>query len=98
MTAEDDGIAQKVTRKRGIDNRIESVKLEPIVKLSPYRTFREIEQPEDRFLLRITAGEPGKLPTVALHEAGGSAWKITAINSIYEYLTDKLNPQHKVIR
>jgi hypothetical protein len=98
VTAEDDGIVQNVTAKNKVGHRIEAVKLDPIVELRPYRTFRELEQPIDNFLLRMTTGEPGRLPTVALHSAGGDLWQHVAINSIYEYLKKHLPKENAVIR
>jgi len=98
LTCEDDGITQKVTRKTGVDNRIAAVKTEPIVQLEPYRTFRELDQPTDSFLLRMTPGNDKLPPSVALHEAGGDLWKHTAINSIYKYLRQRLPEANAVIR
>jgi len=59
--------------------------LKAIVKLSPFRTFREIEQPESEFLLRIRL-DANENPTVALFEADGSAWSIKAMENIVEYV------------
>lgn len=59
--------------------------LPPIIKLAPYRTFIEVEQPEGEFLLRLQKG-----PSAALFEADGGAWKIQARKNIKEYFLDKL--------
>lgn len=86
---EDDGITQRVTVKKGVSGTLvgkETVK--PIVTLSPYRTFREIKQPESRFLLRINcdSGEP----EVALFEADGGQWRNEARIKIAEYLKSEI--------
>lgn len=86
ITTEDDGITQQVGVSRGVSGKL-AVKetAKPIVKLAPYRTFREIEQPESEFLLRTRLEE--NIPTVALFEADGSAWRITAMKRIAEYIS-----------
>ena len=61
-------------------------KAKPIVKLAPYRTFREIEQPEIEVLLR-TRIDSNNVPSVALFEADGGAWRITAMKRIAEYIS-----------
>lgn len=80
---QDDGISQTVTREDGI-GRLQNDVTSPIVSLSPFRTFAEVEQPESKFLLRIRKGDEN--PTVALMVADGDQWKADAINSIKEYL------------
>ncbi|MGI5064011.1 hypothetical protein E4N95_11100 [Treponema denticola] len=82
---EDDGITQNITVKKGVSGALvgkENVK--PIVRLSPYRTFREIEQPESQFLLRIRT-EDG-IPHIALFEADGGQWRNEARTAIAEFL------------
>lgn len=83
----DDGITQKVTTKTGIA-RLGEVALPPKVKLKPYRTFIEVEQPESEFLLRAKKGYEGI--EFALFEADGGAWKKEVINNISSYLSEKL--------
>jgi hypothetical protein len=79
----DDGISQSVTAKAGVV-RVEQVAVPNPVLLRPYRTFREIEQPESPFVLRMKEG--GDLPLCALFEADGGNWKIKAVNAIKDYL------------
>ena len=96
VTTEDDGITQQVGVSRGMSGKLaarESAK--PIVKLAPYRTFREIEQPESEFLLR-TCLDDKNIPRVALFEADGGAWGITAMRRIAEYIA-KACPDVKII-
>lgn len=96
VTTEDDGITQQVGVSRGMSGKFaarESAK--PIVKLAPYRTFREIEQPESEFLLRMRL-DSDNIPLVALFEADGGAWRITAMRRIAEYIA-KACPDVKII-
>lgn len=79
----DSGIAQQVTVKQQISLKNEVLK--PIVILKPYRTFREVEQPESSFLLRVKDG-----PSMAIFEADGGTWKIEARDNIKEYLEQNL--------
>lgn len=82
---DDDGVTQTVRVKRGVSGALtDTVALKPIVKLSPYRTFREVEQPESEFLLR--ARMDGDIPGVALFEADGGAWSIKATENIAGYI------------
>jgi hypothetical protein len=84
VTAEDDGTAQKVVAKNEI-GRLDQQKFSPIVKLKPYRTFREVDQPESRFLLRLKQQEKS-LPIVALFEADGGEWRNVAVQNIAKFL------------
>lgn len=82
----DDGITQHVTVKRGISGALkEKGEIKPIVRLSPYRTFREIAQPESQFLLRIKTSDNGAVQA-ALFEADGGAWRNEARLRIAAYL------------
>ena len=87
----DDGFSQNVVVRKGIalkDNRT----INPIVKLKPYRTFAEIDQPESEFLLRLSDGA-----NVALYEADGGAWKLEARKRIADYLREALDGQEDVL-
>jgi hypothetical protein len=63
----------------------DQVALKPIVKLSPYRTFREVEQPESEFLLRVRL-DNNDAPAVALFEADGGAWINQAMENVVNYI------------
>lgn len=94
--ASDDGISQTVVVKRGLSGAIKDGKIAPSnVSLRPYRTFREVEQPKSEFIFRMR-GESGRLPTLALFECDGGAWRITAVASIRKFLEEKI-PGLKVI-
>lgn len=87
----DDGFSQNVVVRKGIalkDNRT----INPIVKLKPYRTFAEIDQPESEFLLRLSDGA-----NVALYEADGGAWKLEARKRIADYLREALDGQEDIL-
>jgi hypothetical protein len=83
----DDGVTQTVTARSGIA-RVEEVPVPNPVNLMPYRTFREVTQPTSDFILRMKAGHNGQMPTCALFEADGGAWKLRAIQSIAAYLQE----------
>lgn len=84
VTSTDNGVTQTVTARQGVALK-ETVQVKPIVRLQPYRTFLEVEQPVSDFLLRIR--QNGR---VTLHEADGGAWKLEAKNRIAQYLRDAI--------
>ena len=86
--ASDDGYSQTVATRQGVVMKAEE-KIAPRVKLSPYRTFREIEQPTSEFVLRLKSRQ-NQTPMVALFEADGGEWMNTAVLSIKKWLGDKL--------
>lgn len=84
----DDGITQAVTAKKGLSMRA----LVPVpnpVRLKPYRTFPEIDQPESLFVFRMRKQE-GDAPACGLWEADNKQWKIEAVKGIAAWLQDKL--------
>ncbi|MDR1353530.1 MAG: hypothetical protein LBK05_09650 [Treponema sp.] len=86
IDGDDDGITQQVSVKRGLSGALkDKVSLKPVVKLSPYRTFREVGQPESEFLLRVRL-DNNDVPTVALFEADGGAWINRATENIVQYI------------
>jgi hypothetical protein len=86
IEGEDDGITQKVTVRRGMSGALKDKEtLKPIVRLSPYRTFREVVQPESEFLFRVRLAQ-NDAPTVALFEADGGAWVNDATQNIVDYI------------
>lgn len=82
----DDGVTQKVTVRSGIASKKDDLVPNP-VKLRPYRTFIEVEQPVSEFIFRMK-----ELQTIccALFEADGGAWKNTAMKNIKDYLEFEL--------
>jgi hypothetical protein len=85
----DDGVTQTVVAKAGIA-RVENVTVPSPVILKPYRTFREVEQPESSFVLRLQPGRNGDMPQCALFEADGKQWKLSAIDNIAQWLSGLL--------
>ena len=82
--AHDDGISQAVQIKSGITTRA-AVILENPVTLQPYRTFPEIEQPLSEFIIRFKNDGNNQMQ-VALFEADGGMWQLTAIARIKQWL------------
>lgn len=80
----DNGVTQTIVARSGVSLN-KAVTVKPIVKLQPYRTFLEVEQPESEFLLRID--DKGR---VGLFEADGGAWKLAAKENIMRYFEEKL--------
>lgn len=83
----DNGTAQSVEIKAGLSSAVEVPIPNPIT-LRPYRTFREIDQPASRFVLRMKKSNGG--PSVALFEADGSQWKFEAMQSIKKWLEKEI--------
>ena len=84
----DDGISQSATVKRGIAGKETELVPNP-VKLRPYRTFTEVQQPESEFIFRMKNfdNEAG----CALFEADGGAWKREAMQNIKKPLEFELS-------
>lgn len=93
----DDGVTQKATIRTGIASKGEAVVPNP-VKLRPYRTFLEVEQPASEFIFRMMQDKYNGI-TCAIFEADGGAWKIAATKAIKDYLQFELAdmPQFIVI-
>lgn len=83
-TTSDDGFSQQVEARTGIAV-VSNVTVPNIVRLTPYRAFLEVNQPESEFLVRMQEG-----PKVALFEADGGAWRLQARESIKEYFEGAL--------
>lgn len=91
IQARDDGISQEVVVKKGMSGALKESAVAPaIVSLTPNRTFSEVVQPESKFLFRMKAmGE--SLPSCALFEADGGAWKVEAMKNIKSWLSEEIN-------
>lgn len=79
----DNGIATTVTTQKGIALQSND-QIRPLVKLKPYRTFQEVEQPESIFLIRLN--ERG----ISFTEADGGMWKLAARQTVKVFLSEKL--------
>ena len=71
----DNGIATTITTQKGVALQTNE-QIRPLVKLRPYRTFQEVEQPESIFLIRVN--DRG----ISFIEADGGMWKLTARETI----------------
>ena len=85
VTTKDNGVTQTVEAKTGVSLK-QNVEINPRVKLQPFRTFLEVEQPESEYLLRVD--EEGR---IGLFEADGGVWKLEAKRNVKAYLDDALS-------
>lgn len=83
----DDGVTQKATIKTGIASKGDAIVPNP-VKLRPYRTFFEVQQPMSEFVFRMKSTDGVRC---ALFEADGGAWEIAAMKNIKDYLEVELS-------
>lgn len=83
----DSGVVQTVAAQSGLSLSTMKKLPNPVI-LAPYRTFPEIAQPASKFILRATDGRMG--PELALFEADGGAWRLTAMQSVKAWLADRL--------
>lgn len=89
---EDDGISQAVNVKKGVSGSITEKATAPaIVKLRPFRTFRDIFQVESEFLFRLKLIDTEEQTVgAALFEADGGRWRTVAVREIGKYLKEAL--------
>jgi hypothetical protein len=87
-TYSDDGISQQAVIKTGITTKENALVPNP-VKLIPYRTFLEVEQPASEFVFRIGEGRGGA-PSFKLVAADGGIWKSQAVDNVKHYLVEAL--------
>lgn len=83
VTYNDIGVATTVVTQRGVSLQTNST-IKPLVKLRPYRTFQEVEQPEGLFLIRID--ERG----ITFTEADGGMWRLQARKTAKAFLEEQL--------
>jgi len=89
ITAKDDGISQEVQVKKGLSGAVsEGVTTKGVYALRPYRTFRELQQPECSFILRLRA-KTDELPGAALFDAEGGTWRNLSTEAIKAYLVEQ---------
>lgn len=82
----DDGVTQRATVKQGIASKTDAVVPNP-VKLRPFRTFHEVQQPVSEFIFRMKDSHG---ICCALFEADGGAWKNAAMENIKDFLEFEL--------
>lgn len=88
----DDGVSQTATVRQGAARKSEIQVPSPAI-LYPFSTFAEVEQPARKFVFRLSSSPLG----CTLKECDGGAWRITAVNSIAEWLKKRLPEGVKVI-
>lgn len=86
VTYNDIGVATTVVTQKGVSLQ-QNATIKPLVALSPYRTFQELEQPMGLFLIRID--DRG----ISFVEADGGMWKLEARKRIKEYLESALSAE-----
>ena len=91
---QDDGMKQNVTTRAGVVTKELTEVPNPVI-LYPFSTFTEVAQPGRKMTLRFKGGDGGA--GAALIEADGGAWKITAMQSIADWLRENLPEEVKVI-
>ena len=90
VTYADNGIASTIVMTKGAQ-LAENVLIKPIVRLKPYRTFQEVDQPEGLFLIRIH--ERG----IKFIEADGGMWKLEARQIVKCWLEAQLKEIPSVV-
>lgn len=93
MENKDDGFSQTIQVRTGITTKSKVTIENPLI-LKPWRTFRELEQPESACILRLRKDDHGL--KAGLWEADGDEWKLKAINRIHEWFKEEL-PEMKLI-
>lgn len=84
VSSKDNGVSQSIEAKTGIA-LTERVDIKPRVKLQPFRTFLEVDQPESEFIIRLDNNG-----NIGLFEADGGVWKLEAVRNIAAYFTEEL--------
>lgn len=83
ITYTDNGIASTIVTQKGAA-LAQNMTIRPLVRLRPYRTFQEVEQPEGIFLIRIDE------KCITFTEADGGMWKLTARKTVKAWLEKEL--------
>lgn len=95
---EDDGITPRITTTKGVSMKGEQKIPVPVI-LRPYRTFREIIQPQIPHTIRIKVD--GDIPAISLFDASGESWKNDTIRMIKSWIDlemgERGNPNIPVI-
>ncbi|ANU51343.1 hypothetical protein [Limosilactobacillus reuteri] len=76
----DDGVSQSVQINSGVAS-VDEVKVPNPVKLIPFRTFQEVDQPASKFIFRMREGMQS-----ALFMADNNQWQVEAKNNIKRYI------------
>lgn len=87
IQSDDNGVSQTVTVKKGVSLKA-TEQLKPRLTLKPFRTFREVPQPESEFILRLDDNA-----RIGLFEADGGIWKMEAKDNIMQYFSKHLEAE-----
>ncbi len=87
IKSDDNGVTQTVQVRKGV-SFVENRRVNPIVRLAPYRTFPEVEQPESEFVFRIYDDR-----SIRLTAADGGMWKMDARDAVRKYLLCALHDE-----
>jgi hypothetical protein len=92
FSLEDDGVSQTASVQTSASGALTKKETAPaIVKLRPYRTFRDIDQIESEFLFRMKLIDTEEnVVGCALFEADGGRWRNQATNAIRDFLKGSL--------
>lgn len=92
FSLEDDGVSQVASSSKGVSGALTEKATAPaIVRLRPFRTFRDIEQVESEFLFRMKLiNTDDKIVGCALFEADGGRWRNQATLAIRDYIKEAL--------
>jgi len=80
----DNGVGQVATMRKGVV-LAENKEVKRVVTLTPWRTFREIDQPSGQFIFRLK-NRDGQVPILSLHVADGEMWQLKAMQDIKAWL------------
>lgn len=92
---DDDGVTQKVTVKTGIHRKAKN-KLPNPIPLTKYKTFPEIEQPEQGHVLRIRQVGDSSVEA-GLFTIENSLWEVDTCNKIKDFLTAAISESATII-
>ena len=90
-TSNDDGVAQAVTVRRGVQSLMKE-KVENPVYLRPYTTFSEVLQPEHTYILRLKGGSEKSPAQLALFEVENGEAERQAMASLQTWFAERLKP------
>lgn len=92
FSLDDDGVSQTAAVKSGVSGALTEKETAPaIVKLRPFRTFRDIPQTESEFLFRLKLIDAkDHIVGAALFEADGGRWRHYAALDVKKYLESAL--------
>ncbi len=83
----DNGVSQTVVTRQGV-SLFSNENVKQRLSMQPFRTFREVPQPESEFILRLNdSGDVG------LFEADGGIWKMEAKDLIKAYFEEHLHDE-----